>query len=163
MSVLGKGLANDAAVFFGLAEPTVRAPVWQDALLNRMPGPDTVTRGANQITGGTGAGAGAGSNGELQDLKKTLQSAVSLGNILPPSLDTASTAAMVTFAKSWKPARPGIGPGCIKVDGLIQVSGKQAYMAVYVNAWYDVKQGKYVDIQTQLKHILPYKQYPARK
>ncbi|KAJ3472725.1 hypothetical protein NLG97_g10761 [Lecanicillium saksenae] len=148
ISVLGKGLATDTAVFLGLAEPARRPPTWESVVLKRMQQQETVGPGANR---------------ELQDLKKTLQSAVSLGNVLPPTFEHASSAAMVTFAKSWKPARQGPGPGCIKVDGLIQVSGAKAYMAVYVIAWFDPKQKKFVDIQTQLKHILPFKQYPANR
>ncbi|TQV96290.1 hypothetical protein V2A60_003289 [Cordyceps javanica] len=147
LSVLGKGLASDTAVFLGIAEPTKRPPTWESVVLNRMQQQETVGPGANR---------------ELQDLKKTLQSAVSVGNVMPSNLEHASSAAMVTLAKTWKPARQGPGPGCIKVDGLIQVSGKKAYMAVYVVAWFDPKQKKFVDIQTQLKHLLPFQQYPAK-
>ncbi|OAA81269.1 hypothetical protein LEL_00814 [Akanthomyces lecanii RCEF 1005] len=147
VSVLGKSLASDTAVFLGIAEPARRPPTWESVVMNRVQGQDTV---------------GASTNRALQDLKKTAQPAVSLGNVMPPSLEHASSAAMVTLAKSWKPAQQGPGPGCIKVDGLIQVSGKKAYMAVYVIAWFDPKQRKFVDIQTQLKHLLPFQQYPAK-
>lgn len=147
LSVLGKGLATDTAVFLGIAEPVKRLPTWESVVLNRMPQQETVGPGADR---------------ELQDLKKTLQSAVPFGDVMPSNLEHASSAAMVTLAKTWKPARQGPGPGCIRVDGLIQVSGKSAYMTVYVVAWFDPKQRKFVDIQTQLKHLLPFKQYPAK-
>lgn len=159
VSVLGTGAAMDVAIFLGLAEASAKPPTWDSLIIKRMQEQEAMGRGGNQITGTSGAS----SNGDLQDLKKALHSVVSLGGILPPGLENASSAAMLTFAKTWKPARQGPGPGCVKVDGLIQVSGKKAYMAVYVVGWYDPKQKKFVDIQTQLKHILPFQQYPANR
>ncbi len=148
VSVLGKNLASETAVFLGIAEPARRPPTWGPVVLNRVPDQETVGPGST--------------NRELQDLKKTLQPGAPLSNVMPPSLEHASAAAMVTLAKSWKPARQGPSPGCIKVDGLIQLTGKKAYMSVYVFAWFDPKQKKFVDIQTQLKHLLPFQQYPAK-
>lgn len=153
--VLGKGILQDTAVFLGIAEPISRPQSWETTILKRMQEQDTAGRGSNQITGS--------GNRELQDLNKTLQSAVPLGEMLPPSFGIAMSAAMVTFAKSWKPVRQGPNPGCFKVDGLIQFSGKRAYMSVLVSSWYDPKQKKFVDIQTQLRHILPFKQRPASR
>lgn len=148
ISTLTKGLIEDTAVFLGMAEPVRRPATWESGMMKRIQQTEA---------------AGSGTNRELQDLKKAFQSAASLGSAMPDSFQRASWAAVLVFIKNWKPARQGPGPGCIKVDGLIQMSGTKAYMAVYVVAWFDPKQNKFVDINTQLKHLLPFKQFPASR
>ncbi|KGQ10986.1 hypothetical protein BBAD15_g3673 [Beauveria bassiana D1-5] len=146
VSAYGKGIASDMTIFLGIAEPPAKQrSTWEPTMVQRVQ-LETVGPSANR---------------ELQDLKKNHQSVVSIGTETSTTLQRATSAALVTLAKSWKPARRGPGPGCIRVDGLIQVAGKKAYMAVYVVAWFDPKQNKFVDIQSQLKHLVPFNQYPA--
>lgn len=82
------------------------------------------------------------------------------------STDTRMAAALqaagATFAKGWKPVKQPPGRGCIRVDGLVELQGPNACMAVYALAWYDPKQKTYSGIQIVFKHLLQHKQKPAQ-
>lgn len=79
---------------------------------------------------------------------------------LSPNLSFALQAAALTLAKNWKHAEQAVTRGCIKVDGLVEVQGKAAVMVVYVIGWYDPRVKKFMNIHTQLKHLIQLKQRP---
>ncbi|KAG5996952.1 hypothetical protein E4U43_002766 [Claviceps pusilla] len=80
---------------------------------------------------------------------------------LDPRVQDALHDAAMTFSKNWQPVKQPPSRGCIRVDGLLELQGKNALMAVYVLAWYDPKQKMFMDIQTGLKHLIQLKQRPA--
>ncbi|QLI64076.1 uncharacterized protein G6M90_00g025190 [Metarhizium brunneum] len=80
---------------------------------------------------------------------------------LDPRIQGALHAASMTFTKNWQPVKQPPSRGCIRVDGLVELQGKNAVMAVYVLGWYDPKQKNYMAIQTGLKHLIQLKQRPA--
>lgn len=80
---------------------------------------------------------------------------------LDPRVQAALQAASLTFARNWKPTKSPPNRGCIRVDGVVELRGKSACMAVYVLGWYDPKLRKYMGIQTGLKHLVQLKQRPA--
>lgn len=80
---------------------------------------------------------------------------------LDPRIQAALQAASLTFARNWKPTKSPPNRGCIRVDGVVELRGKSACMAVYVLGWYDPKLRKYMGIQTGLKHLVQLKQRPA--
>ncbi|KAK2594265.1 hypothetical protein QQS21_008044 [Conoideocrella luteorostrata] len=80
---------------------------------------------------------------------------------LDPRIQGALHDASMTFSKNWQPVKQPPNRGCIRVDGLVELQGKNALMAVYVLGWYDPKQKTYMAIQTGLKHLIQLKQKPA--
>jgi len=78
-----------------------------------------------------------------------------------PRIQAAIQAASLTFARNWKPTKTSPNRGCIRVDGVVELKGKTACMAVYVLGWYDPKLRKFMGIQTGLKHLVQLKQRPA--
>lgn len=77
------------------------------------------------------------------------------------SMMQAFQAASLTLAKNWKPpSAQAVNRGCVRVDGLVEYQGKNAVMVVYVIGWYDPKTKKYMNVQTQLKHMIHTKQKP---
>lgn len=92
-----------------------------------------------------------GSGIELTEVEKRMQEHAQL----------ATQGALLTFSKNWKPIKRPPTRGCVRVDGLVEVQGEKAVMAVWVLGWYDPKLKKFVGIETKLKHMIPLKQRPA--
>ncbi|PNY28281.1 Uncharacterized protein TCAP_01785 [Tolypocladium capitatum] len=161
VNFLFKQTAQDVAKALGLSTPPPPETTWQSVALNRMreqgalggPGkqptdgpeqPEKPTRFPIQAAGGDIIGTPFG--GESQ---------------VDPRIQAALQAASMTFSKNWQPAKQPPNRGCIRVDGLVELQGKAAVMAIYVLGWYDPKQRKYMGIQTGLKHLIQLKQRPA--
>ncbi|KAG5977149.1 hypothetical protein E4U55_007021 [Claviceps digitariae] len=80
---------------------------------------------------------------------------------LDPRLLEAMQDATAVFNKNWQPAKQPVSRGCVRVDGLVELQGKNAIMAVYILAWYDPRQKTFMGFQTFLKHLVHIKQKPA--
>jgi hypothetical protein len=78
-----------------------------------------------------------------------------------PRLQTAMGAARAAFKKNWKPVISQPYRGCLQVDGMLEIAGSRAILAVNVVAWYDPAQKKYVGVNCKLRHVRTLKQKPA--
>lgn len=76
-------------------------------------------------------------------------------------IQAAIRAAAVTFRKNWRPSPAPPARGCIRVDGVVELQGKRAVLAVFVVGWYDPNKKKFVAVDSKVKHLLPLKQRPA--
>lgn len=153
--------AQDVAKALGISTEPPQETTWQTVAINRMkqqgsfgaPGKETaripgaMDKPSNfPFSSGNGDIIGTPFGGDSQ---------------LDPRIQGALHAASMTFAKNWQPAKQPPNRGCIRVDGLVELQGKNAVMAVYVLGWYDPKQKTFMAIQTGLKHLIQLKQRPA--
>ena len=150
--------AQDVAKALGLNGDQPPESTWQTVAINRMkeqstpigpPGKQSVkVEKPSGFPFPTGSGDILGSpfGGDTQ-LDSRIQGAIQ--------------EASMTFAKNWQPAKQSPNKGCIRVDGLVELQGKNAVMAVYVLGWYDPKQKTFMAVQTGLKHLIQLKQRPA--
>lgn len=157
---LAKQTAQDIVKALGFNSDPPDNNAWQAAAINHMkeqgafgsPGKQAVKAPSQPdkpqfpIQIGNGDLFGAPPGGESQ---------------VDPRIQAALKAASLTFAKTWQPARQHPTRGCIRVDGLVELQGNAAVLAIYVVGWYDPKQAKFMGIQTGLKHLLQRKQRPA--
>lgn len=162
VSFLFKQTMQDVGKALGIAGPSEPEATWQSVTLDRLKeqgsglgGPEKQTvrilsqseRPAHgHFPTGSGDVIGTLFGGETQ---------------LDPRLLAAIQAASLTFARNWKPTKTPPNRGCIRVDGVVELRGKTACMAVYVLGWYDPKLRKFMGIQTGLKHLVQLKQRPA--
>ncbi|GAB0134059.1 hypothetical protein EsDP_00002445 [Epichloe bromicola] len=153
--------AQDVAKALGLSTEPPQDTSWQTVAINRM-----------REQGGLGTpekqAAKASGRAEKPTNIPVPTSTVDLfgspfGNDsqLDPRIQGALHDASMTFSKNWQPVKQPPSRGCIRVDGLVELQGKNALMAVYVVGWYDPKQKTYMAIQTGLKHLVHLKQRPA--
>lgn len=80
--------------------------------------------------------------------------------VMSQSVMMAFQAASLTLARNWKRSEQHVGRGCIRVDGLVELQGRSAFMVVYVLGWFDPKANKFVNVETKLKHLVQTKQRP---
>lgn len=95
-------------------------------------------------------GGGTGGEGE----------AAEPSGVMSQSVMMAFQAASLTLARNWKRSEQHVGRGCIRVDGLVELQGRSAFMVVYVLGWFDPKANKFVNVETKLKHLVQTKQRP---
>lgn len=158
--------AHDIAKALGFnAEPS-QDTLWQNAAIERM----RQQRGLPGAAAGQEAikSPGNAANSKPATFPVPSASGNSTGppfNIdtqLDPRIQGALLDASMTLSKNWQPVKQVPSRGCIRVDGLVELQGKNALMAVYVLGWYDPKQKNYMAIQTGLKHLVQLKQNPAK-
>lgn len=131
---------------------------WQIVTLNRVQEQDALggtSRGMTSSAGQTRSQPIPVGTGNATSLPTDADA------FLNPRVQAAFHAATLTFAKTWQPVKQPPRRGCIRVDGLVELQGQAAAMAVYVLGWYDPKQRKFMGIQTGLKHLVQHKQRPA--
>ncbi|KAH6990939.1 hypothetical protein BKA56DRAFT_573445 [Ilyonectria sp. MPI-CAGE-AT-0026] len=162
VNFLFKQTMQDIAKVLGLNNPNPPEPTWQSVTIDRL----------------NGQGNGFGSSGKqtvriLGQSERPAQGQFPTGSgdiigtlfggetQLDPRVQAAIQAASLTFARNWKPTKSPPTRGCIRVDGVVELRGKTACMAVYVLGWYDPKLRKFMGIQTGLKHLVQIKQRPA--
>ncbi|KAL3958628.1 hypothetical protein ACCO45_006790 [Purpureocillium lilacinum] len=170
VNFLFKQTAQDVAKALGLGSAPPEETTWQSVALNRWREQGWREQGAFGGPGKQPAGAPAQQpQPDKQPAGFPIQTAggdilgtpFSGESQLDPRIQAALQAASLTFSKNWQPAMQPPNRGCIRVDGLIELQGKAAVMAVYVLGWYDPKQRKFMGIQTGLKHLIQLKQRPA--
>jgi hypothetical protein len=152
--------AQDVAKALGFNTPPPPEATWQAAILNRIKEQGelgTTGKQTVKVPGQPDKSSFPVHTG-ISEIPGTPFSGVSQ---VDPRIQAALQAATVTFTKNWQPAKQPPSRGCIRVDGLVELQGKSAVMAVYVLGWYDPKQRKYMGVQTGLKHLIQLKQRPA--
>ncbi|KAK1254843.1 hypothetical protein MKX08_008838 [Trichoderma sp. CBMAI-0020] len=157
---LTRQTAQDIAKALGFNTPPPPEATWQAAILNRIKEQSELGTAGKQTVRVPGQPDKANFplHTGMSEIPGTPFSGVSQ---VDPRIQAALQAATVTFTKNWQPARQPPSRGCIKVDGLVELQGKSAVMAVYVLGWYDPKQRKFMGVQTGLKHLLQLKQRPG--
>lgn len=156
-STLATQTASDVGKYFGFnSSSSETETTWHSVMLNRMKEKE---------------GGGPSDKNIVQPQPKPPTISINAtGDLGPPSgesqMDSRMAAALqaagTTFAKGWKPVKQPPARGCIRVDGLVELQGPNASMAVYALAWYDPKQKTYSGIQIVFKHLLQHKQRPAK-
>ncbi|KAF4125018.1 hypothetical protein GMORB2_3857 [Geosmithia morbida] len=100
--------------------------------------------------GGGGAGGEGGERGD----------GAAPASPMSQSVMFAFQAASLVLAKNWKRTEHHVSKGCIRVDGMVELQGRSAFMVVYVLGWYDPKTDKFMKVETKLKHLVQTKQKP---
>ncbi|KAF4995873.1 hypothetical protein FGRMN_4830 [Fusarium graminum] len=157
VSFLTKQVAQDIGKSIGLGEDPAES-AWQHVPVSNLPGtmPHPVTRAVSQ-------------NEPKSHIPTPLPPVFNdiLGAAfgpeakLDPRLQAAGIAGTFAFLRHWKPTRTLPSRGCVRVDGIVELKGKTAVMAVLVAGYYDPKTRQYVAVQTRLKHLMQLKQRPA--
>ncbi|KAH7256405.1 hypothetical protein BKA59DRAFT_72115 [Fusarium tricinctum] len=158
VSYLTKQVAQDIAKSVGLSEPDPPESGWQHVPVSGLPGtmPQPIPRTATQHDAKTRLPT------PLPPVfNDILGAAFGPEAKLDPRLQAASLAGAFAFLRHWKPTRSLPSRGCIRVDGIVELKGKTAVMAVLVAGYYDPKTRQYVAVQTRLKHLMQLKQRPA--
>ncbi|RFU77624.1 hypothetical protein TARUN_4617 [Trichoderma arundinaceum] len=157
---LARQTAQDIAKALGFNTPPPPEATWQAAILNRIKEQGELgTTGKQTVkVPGQPEKSNFPVHTGISEIPGTPFSGVSQ---VDPRIQAALQAATVTFTRNWQPAKQPPSRGCIRVDGLVELQGKSAVMAVYVLGWYDPKQRKYMGVQTGLKHLIQLKQRPA--
>lgn len=171
VNFLLKQTAQDIATALGFNGPSIPETTWQSVTLDRIKEHGTIP--------GAGMGTNTSAGTDKQTVKidghpdKSQAGPIPTGNPniigtlfgsetqLDPRIQAAVQAAALTFARNWKPTKKPPTRGCILVDGVIEMRGNAATMAVYVRGWYDPNARKFVGIHTGLKHLVRLKQRPA--
>ncbi|KAM5355346.1 hypothetical protein ACJ41O_001992 [Fusarium nematophilum] len=160
-SFLAKQTAQDLAKALGFSDPNPPEPIWQPVNLDRFRGQGGIPSQGNETVRVVGQSERP-AHGTLPtgngDIIGTLFGSETQ---LHPRIQAALQAASLTFARNWRPTKSSLTRGCIRVDGVVELKGKTACMAVYVLGWYDPKLRKFMGIQTGLKHLVQLKQRPA--
>ncbi|KAF4980153.1 hypothetical protein FZEAL_3772 [Fusarium zealandicum] len=159
-SFLVRQTAQDVMKAIGLGDPTPPEATWQSVTLDRLkqgslPG---VGNQAVKVVGQSERppqGSFPTGNGDI------IGTLFGSETQLDPRVQAALQAASLTFARNWRPTKSPPNRGCIRVDGVVELKGNTACMAVYVLGWYDPKLRKFMGIQTGLKHLVQLKQRPA--
>ncbi|KAH7196664.1 uncharacterized protein B0J16DRAFT_365961 [Fusarium flagelliforme] len=157
VSFLAKQIAQDVGKGIGLIEPDPPESAWQHVPVGSLPGtmpqqtPRVVVKHDPKTQTSTLPPA----------LNEILGAAFGPDAKLDPRLQAASLAGAFAFLRYWKPTRTLPSRGCIKVDGIVELKGKTAVMAVLVAGYYDPKTRQYVAVQTRLKHLMQLRQRPA--
>lgn len=163
VNVLVSKTYQDISQFLGLASQPPVETSWQSEALKKME-----TAGFHPVLGtkSTSGKRDATQNSPLassgQAQESNLLGIGAEGDLtLDPRLTAAAQAALVTFTKNWKAAKKPPTKGCLRVDGMVELKGKSALLAVYVFGWYDPGTKTYVGVQTGLKHLVAINQRPA--
>ncbi|KAJ4137431.1 hypothetical protein NW768_003018 [Fusarium equiseti] len=157
VSFLAKQIAQDVGKGVGLIESDPPESAWQHVPVGSLPGtmpqqtPRVVVKHDPKTQTSTLPPA----------LNEILGAAFGPDAKLDPRLQAASLAGAFAFLRYWKPTRTSPSRGCIKVDGIVELKGKTAVMAVLVAGYYDPKTRQYVAVQTRLKHLMQLRQRPA--
>ncbi|KAG5927641.1 hypothetical protein E4U42_002008 [Claviceps africana] len=69
--------------------------------------------------------------------------------------------ATTTLGENWQAFRLPPERGSVRIDGLVEFQGKNAHITMDVTSWFDPKQKAFLDIQSNLKHLVLNKQRPA--
>lgn len=158
VSFLTKQVVLDISKAIGLSEPDPPASGWHQVPVGNLPGiipPPTATRTAVQHDP-------KAHTAHLPPVfNEIISAAFGPDAKLDPRLQAASMAGALAFLRHWKPTKSLPGRGCIRVDGIVELKGKTAVMAVLVAGYYDPKTRQYVAVQTMLKHLMQLKQRPA--
>ncbi|KAF5004898.1 hypothetical protein FDECE_8618 [Fusarium decemcellulare] len=160
-SFLAKQTAQDVAKALGFGEPSPPEPTRPSVILDRFNGHSGFPGAANQtvrLVGQSDRPAHGSFPTGPGDIIGTLFGSETQ---VDPRILAALQAAFLTFVRHWKPTKTPPNRGCIRVDGVVELTGKKACMAVYVLGWYDPKLRKFMGIQTGLKHLVQLKQRPA--
>ncbi|QPC75234.1 hypothetical protein HYE68_005986 [Fusarium pseudograminearum] len=157
ISFLSKQVAQDIAKSIGLGEPDPPESAWQHVPVNSLPGtmPQQTPRAVVKHD------AKAHPAHLPPGFNEILGAAFGPDAKLDPRLQAASLAGAFAFLRYWKPTKTLPSRGCIKVDGIVELKGKTAVMAVLVAGYYDPKTRQYVAVQTRLKHLMQLRQRPA--
>ncbi|KAF4953420.1 hypothetical protein FGADI_6058 [Fusarium gaditjirri] len=157
VSFLTKQVALDISKAIGLSEPDPPESGWHVPVGN-LPGiipPPAATRAAVQHDPKANAA-------HLPPVfNEIISAAFGPDAKLDPRLQAASMAGALAFLRHWKPTKSLPSRGCIRVDGIVELKGKTAIMAVLVAGYYDPKTRQYVAVQTMLKHLMQLRQRPA--
>ncbi|KAG6009132.1 hypothetical protein E4U21_003201 [Claviceps maximensis] len=164
---LCKQTARDVVKALGFGAEPPADTSWQTVAINRMKeqgGLGTPGKQAVKVPGDK-------SSSSAGPQPVNLPASTNPGDVLTPTSDgddqldprvqDALHDAVVTFNKNWQPVKQPPYRGCVQLDGLVEVQGKNALMAVYVYAWYDPKQKSFMSIRAVLKHLIQLKQKPA--
>ncbi|KAF5635470.1 uncharacterized protein FTJAE_6368 [Fusarium tjaetaba] len=158
VSFLTKQVALDISKAIGLSEPDPPASGWHQVPVGNLPGiipSPAATRTAVQHDP-------KAHTAHLPPVfNEIISAAFGPDAKLDPRLQAASMAGALAFLRHWKPTKSLPGRGCIRVDGIVELKGKTAVMAVLVAGYYDPKTRQYVAVQTMLKHLMQLKQRPA--
>jgi hypothetical protein len=157
VSFLTKQVAQDIAKSIGLSEPDPPESAWQHVPVNSLPG--TMPQQTPRVV--VKHDAKAHPAHLPPGFNEILGAAFGPDAKLDPRLQAASLAGAFAFLRYWKPTKTLPSRGCIKVDGIVELKGKTAVMAVLVAGYYDPKTRQYVAVQTRLKHLMQLRQRPA--
>ncbi|WXC54894.1 hypothetical protein SNK03_000869 [Fusarium graminearum] len=157
ISFLSKQVAQDIAKSIGLSEPDAPESAWQHVPVNSLPG--TMPQQTPRVV--VKHDAKAHPAHLPPGFNEILGAAFGPDAKLDPRLQAASLAGAFAFLRYWKPTKTLPSRGCIKVDGIVELKGKTAVMAVLVAGYYDPKTRQYVAVQTRLKHLMQLRQRPA--
>lgn len=157
ISFLSKQVAQDIAKSIGLSEPDPPESAWQHVPVNSLPG--TMPQQTPRVV--VKHDAKAHPAHLPPGFNEILGAAFGPDAKLDPRLQAASLAGAFAFLRYWKPTKTLPSRGCIKVDGIVELKGKTAVMAVLVAGYYDPKTRQYVAVQTRLKHLMQLRQRPA--
>ncbi|EXL89241.1 hypothetical protein FOPG_00006 [Fusarium oxysporum f. sp. conglutinans race 2 54008] len=158
VSFLTKQVALDISKAIGLSEPDPPESGWHQVPVGNLPGiipPPAATRAAVQHDP-------KAHTAHLPPVfNEIISAAFGPDAKLDPRLQAASMAGALAFLRHWKPTKSLPSRGCIRVDGIVELKGKTAVMAVLVAGYYDPKTRQYVAVQTMLKHLMQLRQRPA--
>lgn len=158
---LAKKTAEDIFKALGIRTPPPSDTTWQSAALDRMREQGVLGRPSKQPANEPDRSAKPAGSPMPTPGGDIIGNPISGWGPVDPRIQGALQAASLTFSKNWQPARQPQRRGCVRVDGLVELQGKTAVMAVFVLAWYDPKEMTFFGIQTGLKHLVQLKQRPA--
>ncbi|KAK5992641.1 hypothetical protein PT974_06056 [Cladobotryum mycophilum] len=161
LNSLANQTANDIAKALGFNPAPPPETTWQAAIMNRIKEQGELGATGKQAVKVPGQPERAPNFPIHTSISEMIGSPFGSDSQVDPRIQNALQAATLTFSKNWQPAKQPPNRGCIRVDGLVELQGKTAIIAVYVLGWYDPKQRKYMGVQTGLKHLIPMKQSPA--
>ncbi|KAH7269395.1 uncharacterized protein BKA55DRAFT_548474 [Fusarium redolens] len=158
VSFLTKQVALDISKAIGFSDPDPPESGWHQVAVGNLPGiipPQAATRAAVQHDP-------KAHTAHLPPVfNEIISAAFGPDAKLDPRLQAASMAGALAFLRYWKPTKSLPSRGCIRVDGIVELKGKTAVMAVLVAGYYDPKTRQYVAVQTMLKHLMQLRQRPA--
>ncbi|KOS17687.1 hypothetical protein ESCO_002513 [Escovopsis weberi] len=161
LNSLASQTVNDIAKALGFNPAPPAEATWQAVIMNRIKEQGDLGATGKQAVKVPGHQDKALNFPIHSSISDMLGSPFGSDSRVDARIQTALQAATLTFSRNWQPVKQPPNRGCVKVDGLVELQGKSAVMAVYVVGWYDPKQRKYMGIQTGLKHLFKLKQRPA--
>ncbi|KAF5020110.1 hypothetical protein F66182_7873 [Fusarium sp. NRRL 66182] len=157
ISFLTKQIVQDIGKYIGFSDPNPPESAWQHVPVRNLPG----TMPGQQTSKVVVQHDKAHPVNLPPVFNEIVSAAFGPDAKLDARLQAASLAGAFAFLRHWKPTRSLPTRGCIRVDGIIELKGKTAVMAVLVAGYYDPKTRQYVAVQTRLKHLMQLKQRPA--
>ncbi|KAF4457957.1 hypothetical protein F53441_212 [Fusarium austroafricanum] len=135
ISFLAKQVAQDVSKAIGLSDPDPPESSWHQVPVGNLPGilPPPATRAAVQHD------TKAHTAHLPPVFNEIISAAFGPDAKLDPRLQAASMAGAFAFLRHWKPTKSFPNRGCIRVDGIVELKGKTAVMAVLVAGYYDPK------------------------